>query len=128
MKKLLFLLVATAITLTFGCSKDEDDSIKNPLVGTSWTAPDPVAEFIYGGTCTMTIEFLNETECQQIDEIQNGGFGSGTEIESGVYEVYGDSVKWTIDERVIKGKISGSAITTTMKIPYDGGYVIFRKN
>ncbi|KGN89691.1 hypothetical protein HQ45_06810 [Porphyromonas crevioricanis] len=64
MKKLLITMIALVGLVAFsGCSKDEPTNL---FKGTKWTAPDDIAEMIYGGTCTTSIEFLTDSKCQEI--------------------------------------------------------------
>ena len=115
MKRIVLLLMAvSAIT---SCSKSDDkkeETSKLNLVGTKWTATDDIAELIYGKTCTTSIEFLDDKNCQTIDVRDVRGFGSGTYVEKGIYEVKGDSVFWSKgDDKLTKrGRVSGSVITT----------------
>lgn len=117
MKKILLLLVGL---IAFGCSKSEDkseDSSKLNLKGTKWTATDDIAELLYGKTCTTTIEFIDDKNCQTIDIRDVRGFGSGTFVEKGIYEVKGDSVFWSKGDDKLdnKGRVSGSVLTTKQR-------------
>ncbi len=125
MKKELILLAAILMALVSSCSKDDDEPT-NKLVGTSWTAPDDIASFLYGDGCTTTVEFLTNTECQEL-EFYPRGFHEGTEVFEGTYTIKGDSVFWTANEHDWKGKISGSVIVTTMKT-MSGGFRTYIKN
>ena len=103
--------------IAFGCSKSEDkseDSSKLNLKGTKWTATDDIAEFLYGKTCTTTIEFIDDKNCQTINVRDVRGYGSGTDVEEGIYEVKGDSVFWSKGDKKLtnKGRISGSVLKT----------------
>lgn len=122
------LTILIAIVLFASCEKDETKP-KNELIGTSWTAPNPIAEMIYGGTCTTTIEFLNDSECQIIEKKVNTWLSEGTEVFPGTYEIYSnnDSVKWEADDKVTKGRISGSIIITN-HLDLNGNPIIFTKD
>lgn len=114
MKKVLLLLIGL---IALGCSKSEDkkeDSSKLNLKGTKWTAIDDIAELLYGKTCTTTIEFIDDKNCQTIDIRDVRGFGSGTFVEEGIYEVRGDSVFWSKGDKKLdnKGRVSGSVLKT----------------
>ena len=117
MKKVLLLLMGL---IALGCSKSEDkneNSSKLNLKGTKWTATDDIAELIYGKTCTTSIEFIDDKNCQTIDVRDVRGFGSGTFVEKGIYEVKGDSVFWSKgdDKLTNKGRVSGSVLTTKQR-------------
>lgn len=128
MKKIVFALM---IVLLAACGKDEETSPKeeNPIIGTSWTAPDEIAEFIYGGNCSQTIEFFADSKCQKIEIIEGTRNFDKTEVFEGTYELYSnnDSVRWTANDRTEKGRISGSVIIMTMKTS-TGGNVTYVKN
>ncbi|PLK44375.1 hypothetical protein [Emticicia sp. TH156] len=109
LKKSLPLIL---VVLTFACKKDVKP--KNPYVGTSWTATDDIAEFLYGPTCTTTIEFMSGDKCQQIDIRKTKGFGSGTNTQQGTYYVKNDSVYWKIDKTQIGGIAVGGVLNTNM--------------
>lgn len=114
MKKVLLLLVGL---IALGCSKSEDkseDSSKLNLKGTKWTATDDIAELLYGKTCTTTIEFIDDKNCQTINVRDVRGYGSGTDVEEGIYEVKGDSVFWSKGDKKLtnKGRVSGSVLKT----------------
>ena len=112
------LTVFLLATLFVCCSSDNEDiggGGANNLIGTKWTAQDDIAEFIYGKTCTTTIEFLDKNNCQEINIRKGMKIGAGTFTESGTYTIKGDSVIWTVDKRTIGGKVTGSTMTTTMK-------------
>ena len=97
MKKVLLLLIGL---IALGCSKSEDkseDSSKLNLKGTKWTATDDIAELLYGKTCTTTIEFIDDKNCQTIDVRDVRGFGSGD------------------DKLDNKGRVSGSVLTTKQR-------------
>jgi hypothetical protein len=113
MKKIFFLFLL--LPFVFSCSDDGTTS-SNLLVGTKWKAVDDISEFIYGKTCTTTIEFLDNENCQTIDIRTGMKFGSGTFVTPGTYTLKQDSVIWTEEgsEIIMRGKISGSTITTTM--------------
>lgn len=124
------LLLAVSILMLASCSKDEDAEPEvNPLVGTSWTAPDEIAEFIYGGNCSQTIEFFADSKCQKIEIVEGTRNFDKTEVFEGTYELYSnnDSVRWTANERTERGKVSGSVIIMTMKTS-TGGNVTYVKN
>lgn len=128
MKKIVFALM---VVLLAACGKDEETAPNeiNPLVGTSWTAPDEIAEFIYGGNCSQTIEFFENSKCQKIKIIEGTRNFDKVEVFEGTYELYSnnDSVRWTANERTERGKISGSVIIMTMKTS-TGGNVTYVKN
>lgn len=113
MKKSILLLAVVFLILS--CSKDEDSDPKNILADTSWTAPDDIAKFLYGGNCTQTLEFFIDYKCQKIEKIEGSGSSDRVRVSDGVYELYSnnDSVRWTIGERTSQGRISGSVIITT---------------
>jgi len=122
LKKVLPLLL---VTLAFSCKKDVKPN--NPYLGTSWTTTDDIAEFLYGPTCTTTIEFLTDNTCQQINIRKTKGFGSGTTTEQGTYIIRNDSVYWKIDKNVIGGIAKGSVLNTNMgKI--SGGKRVYTKD
>ena len=117
MKKVLLLIIGL---IALGCSKSEDkneDSSKLNLKGTKWTATDDIAELLYGKTCTTTIEFIDNQNCQTIDVRDVRGFGSGTLVEKGIYEVKGDSVFWSKGDNKLNntGRVSGSVLTTKQR-------------
>lgn len=128
MKKIVFALMVVVLA---ACGKDEETAPNenNPLVGTSWTAPDEIAEFIYGGNCSQTIEFFADSKCQKIEIIEGTRNFDKTEVFEGTYELYSnnDSVRWTANDRTEKGRISGSVIIMTMKTS-TGGNVTYVKN
>lgn len=128
MKRIVFALM---VVILAACGKDEETSPKevNPLVGTSWTAPDEIAEFIYGGNCSQIIEFFADSKCQKIEIIEGTRNFDKTEVFEGTYELYSnnDSVRWTANDRTEKGRISGSVIIMTMKTS-TGGNVTYVKN
>lgn len=128
MKKIVFALMVVVLA---ACGKDEETAPNeiNPLVGTSWTAPDEIAEFIYGGNCSQTIEFFADSKCQKIEIIEGTRNFDKTEVFEGTYELYSnnDSVRWTANERTERGKVSGSVIIMTMKTS-TGGNVTYVKN
>lgn len=113
MKKSILLLAVVFLILS--CSKDEDSDPKNILADTSWTAPDDIAKFLYGGNCTQTLEFFIDYKCQKIEKIEGSRSSDRVRVSDGVYELYSnnDSVRWTIGERTSQGMISGSVIITT---------------
>lgn len=113
MKKSILLLAVVFLILS--CSKDEDSDPKNILADTSWTAPDDIAKFLYGGNCTQTLEFFIDYKCQKIEKIEGSRSSDRVRVSDGVYELYSnnDSVRWTIGERTSQGRISGSVIITT---------------
>ena len=119
MKRIVLLLMAMFAIAS--CSKNDDkknETSKLNLVGTKWTATDDIAELIYGKTCTTSIEFIDDKNCQTIDIRNVRGFGSGTEVRAGIYEVKGDSVFWSDrDKNKIdnKGRVTGSIITTKQR-------------
>lgn len=113
MKKILFFLVIT--TLLVGCGKDDEGQAGSPLKGTSWTATDDIAELLYGKTCTTTIEFLDNENCQQIDKRVGMKYGAGTFVKAGTYYMKADSVIFTVDGSTTRGKVTGSTIVTTMR-------------
>lgn len=121
-KKVLPLLL---IALAFSCKKDVKP--KNQYLNTSWTTTDDIAEFLYGPTCTTTIEFLTETTCQQINIRKTKGFGTGTTTEQGTYTIKNDSVYWKIDKLVIGGIAKGSVLNTNMG-RIDGGKRVYKKD
>jgi hypothetical protein len=125
MKKLLLILI---VALLAGCSKDEDTEPKDELAETIWTAPNPIAQLIYGGECTLTVEFFGNSECQVIDRIENAGFSNRTDVFEGTYEIYSnnDSVKWVTDDGTVKGRISGSVIQTT-HFDLTGSAIVYTK-
>ncbi len=119
MKKLLIALLFVTI---LGCSKESPETDTNPVVGTSWEAPDEIAEIIYGGTCTSVLEFLTSSQCQEIDK-KNGAV---RQLTSGTYTYSNNKVTVTlVGETVFTGTISGSVMTTTRGTPT--GPVIFTK-
>jgi len=126
MKKVIFVLIVAFLA---GCSKDEETATKNDMAGTSWTAPNPIAELVYGGDCTLTVEFFGGSECQIIDKIENAGFANRTKVYEGTYELYSnnDSIKWEANDRIVKGRISGSIIESNN---YDltGSAIVYLKN
>src|SRR5690554_3329011 len=126
-KSILFLAV---VLLMLSCSKDEETEPEvNPLVGTSWTAPDEIAKFIYGGNCSQTIEFFDDFKCQKIDRIEGSRSSDRVRVFEGTYELYSnnDSVRWTANDRTERGRLSGSVIIMTMKTS-TGGNVTYVKN
>lgn len=97
------------------CDKDDDETKpKNEFIGTSWTATDDIAEAIYGGTCTTTIEFINETECQEIEIRESDASIPGTDVEQGTYTYDGNEVVWTVDDITITGTATGNVLETNM--------------
>ncbi|MDR2057637.1 MAG: hypothetical protein LBP83_05040 [Dysgonamonadaceae bacterium] len=128
MKKIFLLLLM--LPFAFSCSDDGDDNApKNALIGTKWTTTDDIAEMLYGKTCTTTIEFLDNSNCQTIDIRKGMNYGSGTFITPGTYTIKQDSVFWTEEgsDNTMKGKISGSTITTTMRLVNMSGYRVYIK-
>lgn len=128
MKK-IFLFFSLISVLFFSCSKEDDNpepENKNMFIETSWIADDDIASLIYGDGCTTTIEFITETECQEINYIPNGVF-SGTDVKKGTYTYDGNTVTWTIDEITITGIASGSILNTDMGT-ISGGKRIYSKN
>lgn len=123
MKK-IFALTMLAVVL-FGCGKDELPEPDN-FEGTSWTAPDDIARLIYGGSCTTTVEFLENGTCQEIDKRPTGMF-AGTTVETGTYTSKGDSVSWKIGSLTISGKATGSVLSTDMGT-IAGGKRIYTKD
>ena len=119
MKRIVLLLMA--VLAIASCSKNDDkknETSKLNLVGTKWTATDDIAELIYGKTCTTSIKFIDDKNCQTIDIRNVRGFGSGTEVRAGIYEVKGDSVFWSDrDKNKLdnKGRVTGSIITTKQR-------------
>lgn len=128
MKRIVFALM---VVILAACGKDEETAPKeeNPIIGTSWTAPDEIAEFIYGGNCSQTIEFFADSKCQKIEIIEGTRNFDKTEVFEGTYELYSnnDSVRWTANDRTENGRISGSVIIMTMKTS-TGGNVTYVKN
>jgi hypothetical protein len=123
MKKILFLFLV--LSFVFACSGDENENDpKNVLIGTKWTATDDIAEMFYGKTCTTSIEFLDDSNCQTIDIRTGMKYGSGTFVTPGTYTIKQDSVFWTEkgSENRMKGKVSGSVITTTISLVNLSGY------
>ena len=115
MKKSILILIVAMVALV-GCEKENDtpEVEINHYANTSWTAPDDIAELIYGKTCTTTIEFFNDFTCQEIDIRIGMKFGAGTFVEEGTYRINNDSVYWTIGDRTIRGIAKGSVLTTSM--------------
>ncbi len=108
----LLLYIFFLLACLCGCKKDE--IAQNKFLGTKWTATDDIAEVIYGRTCTTSIEFLTETNCQQIDIRRGMSFGSGTFTSQGAYTANGDSVTWVVGKLKILAKASGSVLNTSM--------------
>lgn len=81
MKKLLTLtLLCTAISFCFlSCSKDEESTLDQRLVGTKWTTVDVVEGWFSGGTSYRTYEFTTASS-GSIYTTKNGN----------VIETYGD--------------------------------------
>ena len=119
MKKLLTALLFVAI---IGCSKESPEPETNPVIGTSWEAPDEIADIIYGRTCTSVLEFLTNSQCQEIDK-KNGAV---RKLTAGTYTYSNSKVTVAlVGETVFTGTISGSVMTTTRGTP--SGPVIFTK-
>ena len=127
MKK-TFLLFTLISLLFVSCSKDNnpDLEIKNIFIDTSWTADDDIASLIYGKGATTTIEFITETECQEIGYRPNSVF-SKTIVEKGTYTYKGKTVTWTVGESSITGTASGSILSTNMNT-MAGEKRIYKKN
>jgi len=124
MKKSLLTLSLISV-LFFSCSKD-DNTPNNKFIETSWIADDDIASVIYGKGCTSTIEFISESECQEINYIPSGIF-SGTDVEKGTYTYIGNTVTWTVGKITITGTLSGSILNTDMGT-LAGGKRVYRKN
>lgn len=125
------VVLALMVVVLVSCGKDEETEPKetNPLIGTSWTAPDEIAELIYGGNCRQVIEFFADDKCQKIEIIEGTRNFDKTDVFEGVYELYSnnDSVRWTANGRTERGKVSGSVIIMTMRTS-TGGNVTYVKN
>jgi hypothetical protein len=122
-KQILFVIL---ILSTFvSCKKD--DPILNNFKGTSWTAPNDIAQLIYGGECTTTIEFLTDNTCQEIETIKGTSFFNKTTVTAETYTYKNDSVSWTSGKIKISGKITGSILSTDMGT-LSGGKRIYTKN
>lgn len=129
MKKLIFFVFF--LPVFFSCEKDgpieKEPIIVDQFVGTSWIAVNDIAELIYGGKCTLTIEFLGNGACQEIDERSSGSlFGPSLKVNLGTYTFKNDSVTWRVGDRTISGLKSGSVITTNMGT-VNGGKRIYQK-
>jgi hypothetical protein len=126
MKKLILIALLSFALLS--CKKDDEPvPEKNQFVGTSWTAQDDIADFVYGGKCTTTIEFLTKTTCQRIDDRNYKYTHAATYVDEGTYTYKGDSVFWTIEDKTIKGKVSGSILTTD-EASFSGTGLVYTKN
>lgn len=125
MKKAMFIFAISLVIVSCSSSEEPDEITKNPFKGTSWTADDPIASIIYGEGCTTTIEFLTDTECQEINYIPNGIF-KGTNVEFGVYKFNGDVVTWKIDDTYTSATLSGSILISTIVI--HGNPITYKKN
>ncbi len=122
MKRFMILAVMaiTAISLT-GCDKGEDGNKPESLnifKGTSWTAPDPVGELLWGKGATTTIEFLDDTNCQQVDFRPGVFILDPYEITQGTYSVNGNTATWIIEERETTGTISGTMLISDKSLTY----------
>lgn len=86
MKKVFYLmLVLSAITMSFSCSKDDDTSENpNPLKGTLWYVEDEVTVF-EKNEFTRYIEFVDNTTVQIWDTDGNGPY-------YGTYTIDGNKV------------------------------------
>ncbi len=128
MKKLIILLTLATALFTISCKEKEGEEEKqNNYANTSWTAIDDIAEFIYGGNCTTTIEFYEDFSCQEIDKRTGGLFGGNTSTELGTYILSNDSVYWTIGKITIGGIAKGSVMTTNIS-KMSGGTRIYTKD
>lgn len=123
------MMLIVAMIAFAGCEKKDDapEMKNNDYANTSWTAPDDIAELIYGKTCTTTIEFFDDYTCQEINKRVGMSFGSGTFVNQGTYKISNDSVYWTVGKTAIGGIAKGSVLTTNMGT-IAGGKRAYTKN
>lgn len=115
MKKLFAVMIALAAIVVFAaCSRDDDSTTENSLVGTIWEG---VAE--YGAT--LTIKFINSTEC----EFEGTG---EPDVLKGTYVYTAPNIILTFrydDE--YQGVLSGTVNGDKMTLTEDDYTVIFTK-
>lgn len=131
MKQSLFTAMLLFAISLLSCSKNENikqEQKQNKLANTKWSTVDDIAEFIYGKTCTSTIEFIDFSNMQEIQKRETRML-PGTFVYKGTYRTEGDSVFWkrSDDEIEMRGLISGSVIITKMRT-MSGGNRTYTKN
>lgn len=120
MKTTISLLI---LIFCASCSKDAvvPEQV-NPMVGTTWEAPDEISHLIWGGTCVYVLDFYSATECQKIEKRSN----VVTKAEVFDYTFSGNKV--TVTNKGVwelTGTVTGSLMKTT--IGDSNGAVTFSK-